>query len=386
MPLITKHISLNRPLTKLLCSKFGKKSLLLIASLMLLAHDACAKTSTMTQTKTQLKQLDLKISHLQRILTGAHDKTTMLSHELANTEKKIGVSVRQLRDIQQDMDKKQRTISSLEQQVIILREQLRTQQLLLAKHVRARYTMGEYQPLKWLLNQDNPATTSRLMTFYQYVIQSRQHIIEHVQETQHQLTQSQDKLKQEIIAQQRLKQELGQQQQKLEQDKLYSTAIIRTLNQDIQNKQQALTEYKQNKDNLSRLLTSLISQRISQTQRPFMYAKLPKPIKQGSNIQRINQGIVFLAHEGTPVAAVYSGKVVFSDWLKGYGLLLIVDHGRGFMTLYAHNQSLFKQKGDPVLQGEQIATVGHSGGTKQNGLYFEIRKHGKAIPPLSWLL
>ena len=99
----------------------------------------------------------------------------------------------------------------------------------------------------------------------------------------------------------------------------------------------------------------------------------------------MNQGVVFFAQEGAPVTAVFPGKIVFSDWLKGYGLILILDHGQGFMTLYAHNQSLFKQKGDSVIQGEQIATVGHSGGLKQNGLYFEIRQRGKAIPPLRWL-
>lgn len=99
----------------------------------------------------------------------------------------------------------------------------------------------------------------------------------------------------------------------------------------------------------------------------------------------MNQGLIFFANEGMPVNAVSTGKVVFSDWLKGYGLLLIIDHGQGFMTLYAHNQSLFKQKGDNVQRGEQIATVGHSGGIKQNGLYFEIRQRGKAVPPLKWL-
>ena len=125
-----------------------------------------------------------------------------------------------------------------------------------------------------------------------------------------------------------------------------------------------------------------------QNQRPFIFArkKLPQPVNvDRKNVQKINQGLVFYAAEGAAVTAVYPGKVVFSDWLKGYGLLLIIDHGRGFMTLYAHNQSLFKQKGDPVNQGEQIAAVGHSGGIKQNGLYFEIRQRGKAISPLAWL-
>jgi murein hydrolase activator len=99
----------------------------------------------------------------------------------------------------------------------------------------------------------------------------------------------------------------------------------------------------------------------------------------------MNQGITFFAAEGTPVYAVYSGKIVFSDWLNGYGLLLIIDHGQGFMTLYAHNQSLFKRKGSTVGTGEQIAAVGHSGGIKQNGLYFEVRKHGKTVSPREWL-
>lgn len=359
----------------------------LIASSLLLMQITHAETTTVTQTKIKLKQLDFKINNLQQRLNSAHDKTAVLSNELAHTEKKISLSVQELRQIQQNMAGKQHKISLLEQKVIVLNSQLQIQQSLLGKHVRARYTMGEYQPLKWLLNQDTPSTTSRLLTFYQYVIKSRQQIIHHVEETQHHLTQSQQLLNQEIIAQQQLQQELNKHQQKLEQEKNYSTAIIQTLNKDIQHQQQNLEEYLQNKNDLSRLLKSLIQQNITPTQRPFMYAKLPKPVNTPDHkLEKISQGIVFFAREGTPVTAVYSGKVVFSDWLKGYGLLLIIDHGRGFMTLYAHNQSLFKQKGNLVISGEQIATVGHSGGIKQNGLYFEIRRHGKAIPPLAWLL
>lgn len=106
---------------------------------------------------------------------------------------------------------------------------------------------------------------------------------------------------------------------------------------------------------------------------------------QGRSFRKMHQGVTFFAEEGAVVTAVYPGKIVFSDWLKGYGLLLIIDHGQGFMTLYAHNQSLFKRKGQYVNQNEQIASVGHSGGIKQNGLYFEIRLKGKAVPPLNWL-
>ena len=229
---------------------------------------------------------------------------------------------------------------------------------------------------------------SRLLTFYQYVVQSRLQIIEHVQVTKKNLSISQEQLRHELEEQQQLQLQLSLQQKKLEQNKRYSTAIIRSLNQTIQSNEQALTESQQNKESLSKLLVSLVEQSIVRPQHPFVYMqrRLPRPVNVTNHqMQNMNQGVIFFADEGTPVGAVYPGKVVFSDWLKGYGLLLIIDHGQGFMTLYAHNQSLFKQKGDAVNQGEQIATIGHSGGLKQNGLYFEIRQRGKAIPPLRWL-
>jgi murein hydrolase activator len=347
-------------------------------------HGAYAETRALVQTKTELKQLEFKINKLERALNNAHDKNTLLNRELSNTEKKISLGINQLRIIQQGLEKKEHKINTLKEEAGRLNGELQTQQQLLAKHMRARYTMGEYQPLKWLLNQDNANTTSRLLTYYQYIVQSRQHIITHVQATKQKLTLNQEKLQQEIKEQQQLQEQLSKSQQKLEQDKLYNTAIMRSLNHDIHSQEQTLEEYQRNKRNLSNLLKSLAQQSSSYTQRPFIYKKLPKPV--GTNhLKNMNQGVVFFANEGVPVAAVSPGKVVFSDWLKGYGLLLIIDHGQGFMTLYAHNQSLYKQKGDIVTQGDQIATVGHSGGIKQNGLYFEIRQRGKAIPPMKWV-
>jgi septal ring factor EnvC (AmiA/AmiB activator) len=363
-------------------------TLLFINSVLLLVTPGHAETAAMLQTKTKIKALETKISNLHQTLDSAHDKNEVLNKELSETEKKISLNIQQLHHSQHDMEIKEQKITELQHQVTVLDNKLHTQQHLLAKHIRARYTMGEYQPLKWLLNQDNPYTMNRLLTFYQYIVQSRQHIISHIQDISKNLSIGQEKLKQEIAEQQQLQQQITKHQQKLEQEKIYSTAILRTLDQEIKSAQQALEESERNKNNLSNLLKSLAQRSILQTQRPLIYMrnKLPRPVDVSkNNLQNMNQGVVFFANEGTSVAAVSSGKVVFSDWLKGYGLLLIIDHGHGFMTLYAHNQSLFKQKGDIVDQGDQIATVGHSGGIKQNGLYFEIRQRGKAIPPLKWL-
>ncbi|VEG92213.1 murein hydrolase activator EnvC family protein [Legionella spiritensis] len=354
----------------------------------LVALPGHAENNRVTKTRSELKKLDRKIDQLKQMLASAHDKRGALNQELAGTEKEIGESVRRLRAMQTDMAAKQQKIAALEHQVKKLHQQLTAQQALLAQHLRTRYKMGEYQPLKWVLNQDNPYTISRLLTFYQYLIRSRQTIIDDIENTRKNRTQTQETLQKEFAAQQILQDQLHDHQQKLEQDKQYHTAVIRTLNQDIQSKQNKLAEYEKNKENLATLLKTLAAQSIARPKKPMsqMRHKLPPPVQVARNaVQRMHQGVTFFAGEGTPVHAVYPGKVVFSDWLKGYGLLLIIDHGQGFMTLYAHNQSLFKNKGNPVMQGETIASVGHSGGIKQNGLYFEVRQHGKAVSPLDWL-
>ncbi|MBI2785627.1 MAG: peptidoglycan DD-metalloendopeptidase family protein [Legionella longbeachae] len=344
--------------------------------------------SSVLQTQNKLKQLDAQINSLQQNLSFAHDKRGVLNRALAETEKQIGASIHSLRTLQGDISNKEHKIVGLQDQVNQLNRQLTTQQELLADHVRARYQMGEYQPLKWLLNQNDPNQVSRILTYYQYIVKSRQQLIEQIDITRSSLNENKEKLHNELTANQQLKIELTQHQQQLQKNKSYHTSLIQSLNNEIQDKQNILREVQKNKDNLTRLLKSLSQQSIPQAHGPFklMRKKLPPPIQTESRtLRKMHQGVTFFAEEGTVVTAVYPGKVVFSDWLKGYGLLLIIDHGQGFMTLYAHNQSLFKKKGEQVHQNEQIASVGHSGGIKQNGLYFEIRLRGKAIPPLNWL-
>ena len=360
----------------------------LIAGFMLLPQVSFANPTAIMQAKSKLKHLIEKINTLQHTLNNAHDKNKLLNHELATIEKQISLKVQEIHNTQLSIKETQAKITVLQEETNQLNNQLHQQQLLLVKHIRARYMMGEYQPLKWLLNQDTPYATNRLLTFHQYVIMSREKNINQLHKTKTSITQNELQLHKELDRQIQLAEKFNLEQKTLEQDKHYRITIIHALNHDIENKKEALNEFQNNKDNLSQLLKSLSLQNTLQNQRPFFYArtKLPHPVKTDqNNIQKINQGLLFIANEGATVTAVYPGKVVFSDWLKGYGLLLIIDHGRGFMTLYAHNQSLFKQKGDPVDQGEQIAMVGHSGGIKQNGLYFEIRQRGKAISALPWL-
>lgn len=355
---------------------------------MVLCLHAFATLSPVSQTQTKLKQLDVQINNLQTNLASAHDKQSILNKELSGTEKQIGEGVHKLRLINIDKATKERKIAALQENINNLNKQLLTQQQLLARHMRARYQMGEYQPLKWLLNQEDPYRISRILTYYQYIVKSRQHLIEQIDVTRKKINKNKESLNSELVENQKLQAQLTQHQEQLKRNKQYHTQLISSLNSEIKNKQNTLKNYQRDKNNLSRLLKSLSSQSVITSNKPFiqMRKKLPLPVHtEHRSLRRMNQGVTFFADEGAVVTAVYPGKVVFSDWLKGYGLLLIIDHGQGFMTLYAHNQSLFKRTGQKVHQNEQIASVGHSGGIKQNGLYFEIRQRGKAISPLDWL-
>ncbi len=349
---------------------------------------ANSSPSPVLQTQTKLKQIDAQINNLRKTLASANDKRGVLNKELSGTEKQISEGVRKLRTIQSDIDNKEHKIAALQEKANNLNKQLITQQQLLASHVRARYQMGEYQPLKWVLNQEDPYRVSRILTYYQYIVKSRQQLIDQIDVTRKNIIENKTILHNELAKNQQLKGQLVHHQEELGQTKRYHTTLISSLNNEILSNQHTLQDAQKNKDNLAKLLKSLSQQSVIQSSKPFlqMRKKLPLPVHaEHRSIQKMNQGVTFFADEGAVVTAVYPGTVVFSDWLKGYGLLLIIDHGQGFMTLYAHNQSLFKRKGQPVHQNEQVASVGHSGGIKQNGLYFEIRLRGKAVSPLDWL-
>ncbi len=347
-----------------------------------------AQNASINQTKSQLKQLNTKISALKKTLAKAHNNHSLLHQELAKTEKKIGEGVSKLHSIHHSIALNHHKINALEQSITDLNKQLTAEQTILAKQVRACYEMGEYQPLKWLLNQDSLQSSNRLLTFYQYLVQSRQAIIAQIAATKSALIKTQNKISQKISLQNTLQTRLHHQQKNLERNKKKSTEIISALDTRIQTSHQRLKNYEINKKNLGQLLFSLVSQADAYNNKPFASArhKLTTPVAIARNaITSLNQGLVFQAPEGTAVRAIYSGKVVFSDWLNGYGLLLIIDHGQGFMSLYAHNQTLLKTKGVMVTPGENIAAVGHSGGSKNNNLYFELRQHGKVVPASSWL-
>lgn len=371
---------------------------IIILSLWSTANTAIASGETL-KTKQQLNQIKHKMGQLEKtISTNIIDRQTHYQ-ALATTEKKISQQIQALDATKKEIKKKQQNIQNTTQAILQLNQKLTTKQAVLGQHLKVRYQIHQVNPLQWFFGEQNPNDLSRFLTYYQYLIHSDEQLIQEVRETKNNLAANQAQLQIHLVALKTLEQKAQQDQKKLTEIKQQHHQVIQTLNQTIQNRQEVLNQYKQDEAHLQVLLEQLLrASQITHTPvltNPHMQssatitarlnAKFSTPLSGNHHARPLNQGMLFLAQEGTSVAAVLPGKVVFSDWLNGYGLLLIIDHGQGMMSLYAHNESLFKSKGTLVKQGEQIATVGHSGGIRENGLYFELRSRGKVVPPRQWL-
>ena len=341
-------------------------------------------------TDAELNQLEEQLTHLKKQLFKDEGSRKKIFQELAKTEKKTSEYLHELHQLTSQEEETKQAIQSLSQTIESLDQQLKKQEKTLANHVRARHLLGTANPWQWLIHQETALTLSRLYVFYYYLFQADQKIIQQVRETHAHLSKNKlalVKQQTELLA---LQKNLAAQQKHLALMKQKQQTLLKTLDQTIQSKHEQLKTFREDKTRLQALLKKLSwrpkKQRRVATVVNIEGKHLKSPLKTPSKQRKpLNQGIVFLANEGTPVVSILPGKVIFSDWLKGYGLLLIIEHDNGVMSLYAHNASLFKPLGASVKQGEQIATVGHTGGLRENGLYFEVRRRGRAVPPHEWM-
>jgi murein hydrolase activator len=364
------------------------KYLLLLITSVALSSFAWAGAPSEKKTKIELSQVERNMVHIKSQINEDKHSRSKLYQSLGLTEKKLGEDLHQLHNLNIEEEQKKQAVIGLVQRINLLNQQLHTQQIALGNHVRARHRLGSLHPWEWLLHQESPRTMARLFVFYHYLFKADQQLIDQVRETTGHVEKNQVVLSSEQKKLQALEAELTRHQTHLVRMKREQNKLIEALDETIQTKRDKLKTYRQDKARLRALLKTLAAKKYHPHPKSFNLERsnLPYPLKgRAKETKPLNQGIVFLAREGTPVVAVLSGKVIFSDWLKGYGLLIIIDHGEGMLSLYAHNASLFIAQGGAVKQGQQIATVGHTGGLRENGLYFEVRRRGRAIPPRQWM-
>lgn len=348
----------------------------------------------------QLQQLRKDISSLQSWLTQARGEQSQLQDRLRSTETQIGQLVTRIEANTREAAELEQRLSRLRVEQRELQTQLDQQSGYLRQQIRSAYSMGRQEYLKVLLNQQEPDRVARLLRYYDYINKERTEQIEkylgiarQLQTVQSEIITRGQTLDQVRRALQERRNELLAEQQQRQQ-------LVVQLSREIAGRDDELQKLQADQKRLEQLLTAVTEAIVRlpppRDAQPFqqMRGKLPWPVKGrvlsafGSsqhNNRLISRGMVIQASEGTEIHAIHGGRVVFADWLRGFGFMIIIDHGDGFMSLYGHNQILRKQTGDWVNGGEAIATAGATGGQQQNGLYFEIRKAGQPLDPVSWI-
>ncbi|EIK96810.1 M23 family peptidase [Pseudomonas sp. M47T1] len=400
------------------------------------------------QTQQQLDATKQDIAELKKQLSQVQDQKNGVQKDLRGTETQMGKLEKQVEALQTELKKTQGELDRLALQKDQLQQNKTEQQRLIAIQARAAYQGGRQEYLKLLLNQQNPEKFARTLTYYDYMSNARMAQLKQFNDTLRQLADVEKDMsgqQAQLLAQQA---SLDSQRQDLDKVRKERQAALAKLNDSYKQQDQKLASRQQDQEDLAKVLKTieetlarqareaeearqkaLLAAQEAEKQRqrenaqakaddapkrpkatpgalvssgganfggPFAAGrgKLPWPVDgrllarfgetRGDDARTKWDGVMISAPAGTQVHAVHGGRVVFADWLRGAGLLVILDHGDGYLTLYGHNQSLLKGAGDVVKAGEAISTVGNSGGQDTSALYFAVRQQGRPSDPSQW--
>ncbi len=372
--------------------------LALLLTTMLVAR-ALAQDPDLAQIKErELEQVREKISALKRSMDRQAEERDQVTGELQEAEVLIAEKRSYLRDLERQRAYSENKKREIEDKLARREAELAAESEQLAAQVVAAYTSGSQERLKLLLNQHDPATLGRLLTYYRYMSDYRGDNIETVNGYIAELAELREQAATEEGRLAALAQSRATELEKLDTAQSARQTLLASLRAKIAAEGTEIERLAAEERDLARLiaeLTSILSDYPITSEEPFSTHKgrLTWPIA-GSLIRDFGQpragggvnwnGVVLAAPRGREVRAIYHGRVVFADWLAGMGLLVIVDHGESYLSLYGYNETTLKIAGDWVAPGDVIATVGDSGGQPQTGLYFEIRKGARPQNPRQW--
>ena len=400
------------------------------------------------QTQQQLDATRQDIGELKKLLGKLQEEKTGAQKDLRSTETEIGKLEKQVEDLQKELKKSEGELLRLDSEKKKLHSAKIEQQRLIAIQARAAYQGGRQEYLKLLLNQQNPEKFARTLTYYDYLSQARLAQLKGFNETLRQLANVEADINLQQAQLLTQKSSLDTQRAELDKVRAQRQQVLAKLNNDVKDRDQKLQAREQDQADLAKVLKTieetlarqareaeearqkaLIAQQEAEKKRrreaesvvtdaprkpvqstpgalvssagvsyggPFSQArgKLPWPVdgrllarfgeSRGDDARTKWDGVMISANAGTQVHAVHGGRVVFADWLRGAGQLVILDHGNGYLSLYGHNQTLLKAAGDVVKAGDVISTVGNSGGQATPALYFAIRQQGRPSDPAQW--
>lgn len=348
----------------------------------------------------QLQRVNTAIGEIESWLQQARQQRSAEEAALADITRRLdglNNTISQNRSTVARLDDQLATLQAQEAELIAASE---AQRQLVAQALRATHMSGGDSQLKLLLTQQDPGTAQRMLVYFEAFNNNRLLQIRQWQNTLDSLERTNADLAGTRNALERTNRDLQNQLAELQAGRETRSQLIASLNADMATRAETLAQLTQDRAHLQELIDEInriiVDIPAPEDLMPFTESRgrLPWPVQGnllsrfgerygGGNLQR--QGIIIGADVGTAVRAVHPGRVVFSDWLRGSGNLVVVDHGNSHISLYAHNQSLIKQSGDWVSRGEAVALSGTDAGTGDPGIYFEIRRNSQPLNPVEWL-
>jgi septal ring factor EnvC (AmiA/AmiB activator) len=378
----------------------------------LAALGALSYTNSWAAPRAELQDLRGRIEKLQKDLQDSEVVKTEASDALRASERAISESNRQLRELDGQRQQAADTLGALGRQNKQAGERLAAQQAALAGLLYQQYLNGQHDSLTLLLNQRDPGQLARDLRYYGYISRARADLIEGLRRSLDELQriESQQRTKAADLA--RIEAEQLKQKQELRAQQTAHRGVLAKVSAQIRAQRRQIGSLQRDEKRLTRLverLSKLVtrkprSARPARPSQPDVFApgaafqrlkgKLGLPVR-GELVNRFGsprqdtgmvwKGVFIRARSGQEVKAVAGGQVVFADWLRGFGNLIILDHDDGFMSLYGNNEALYKRVGETVASGEAIAAVGNSGGNADSGLYFELRYQSRPFDPMAWI-
>ncbi|OGA46339.1 MAG: peptidase M23 [Betaproteobacteria bacterium RIFCSPLOWO2_12_FULL_62_13] len=379
---------------------------------LLFASGAAPAARSAAEAKYELRDLRGKIEALQKRLAGTEDSRSEAADALKETERAISDANRGLRELaHQSRDANQR-LAELRAESRRAEETLGRQQALLARVLYQHYLGGEVGPLRLLLNREDPNRIARQLHYFGYISRARADLIGELRVNLARLKELAHETERKAIELAAIAAEQTAQKRRLDREKGARGRLLASIARAIQRQRREIGTLKRDETRLARLVEQL-GRIVARTPAPprLTNERLPDGSADGGLFEGLKgrlslpvrgelgnrfgsprpdggltwKGLFIAARAGEEVRAIASGRVVFADWLRGFGNLLIIDHGGAYMSLYGYNEALYKRVGEVIHAGEPIATVGNSGGNADSGLYFELRHEGKPFDPLTWV-
>jgi len=355
-----------------------------------------ASAASSAETAAQLKSTLERLNALNQWFSEAEQQRAIWLVELQRQDRDIAQLNREVSTIRDKVQLTDAQLKQLRERQQTLNRQRASQAEMITEHVGMAYRLTGQDFLKQLLNQQSPDTFQRMIRYHRYFSESRLQVLAEYQDTLVELDDTNTQLTAQQVQQTQQQQVLVSDQQQLADERFSRSKLIDQLDVETESKTTEYERLEKDRVRLEELLAELRRRATELDGTAFAAAKgsLPMPtngrVRHAFGARRADgrlrwHGLDIASPQGTPVTAVYRGRVIFADWLRGFGLLTILDHGSDYMTLYGHADVLYKNVGDWVESGEIIAGAGNSGGKKDPGVYFEVRYKGEPKDPISWI-